>query len=127
NQLETFDQLLAANNYEGKNLGDTLYPSAKKSGLVTVDGDKKFVRMNYAYTVYALWYSKSLFDKNGWTPPKTWDEAMDLGAKAKKAGKYLFGVGKEASTYFQTFIMNCAIKDGGLDVLKNLQALDKNA
>src|SRR5699024_10704504 len=38
--------------------------------------------------------------------------------------KYLFGVGKEASTYFQTFIMNCDIKDGGLEVLDNLQKLD---
>ena len=60
-------------------------------------GDK-FVALNYALTVYAVWYSSSLFEANGWTPPTTWDEAKELGAKAKEKGKYLFLWGKEAAT-----------------------------
>ena len=43
-------------------------------------------------TLYAV-YSQSLFDENSWTAPKTWDEAKDLGAKAKAKGKYFVGQG----------------------------------
>ena len=76
-------------------------------------------------TVYAVWYSASLFEENGWTPPKTWDEAMDLGAKAKAKDKYLFLWGKEAATYYQTLAIGSAIKEGGDEVrlaLENLEA-----
>jgi isocitrate dehydrogenase len=51
-------------------------------------------------TVYAVWYSASLFEQNGWTPPETWDDAIALGAEAKKAGKYLFLWGKEVPKHF---------------------------
>ena len=76
-------------------------------------------------TVYAVWYSASLFEENGWTPPKTWDEAMALGAKAKAKNKYLFLWGKEAATYYQTLAIGSAIKEGGDEVrlaLENLEA-----
>lgn len=118
--LETLDDLFEANNYEGKKILDTLYPGVKAPG--TFDG--KFVAMNYVMTVYAVWYSKSLFDAEGWTPPKTWDEAIDLGAKAKQKGKYLFVWGKEAATYYQTLAMNSAIKEGGPEVRIALENLE---
>ena len=119
-QLETLDDVFEANNYEGKKISDTLYPNVKLPG--TFDG--KFIAMNYVMTVYGVWYSATLFQQNGWTPPKTWDEALDLGAKAKAKGKYLFVWGKEAATYYQTMSVNSAIKEGGDDVrlaLENLQ------
>jgi N-acetylglucosamine transport system substrate-binding protein len=82
-QLSELDDVFEANNYEGKKIADTLYPAVKAPG--TFSG--KFVAINYVMTVYAMWYSQSLFDQNGWKAPKTWDEALDLGAKAKAAGK----------------------------------------
>ena len=85
--------------------------------------DGKFVALNYALTVYALWYSASLFEENGWTPPKTWDEALELGAKAKAKGKYLFLWGKEAATYYQTLAIASAIKEGGDEVRLALENL----
>lgn len=111
-QLEDLNVLINAENYEGKVIKDTLYAGVIEPG--TFDG--KFVQLNYVLTVYALWYSASLFDANGWTVPKTWDEALALGAKAKAAGKYLFGWGKEAATYYQTMCIGSAIKQGGDDV-----------
>ena len=63
-------------------------------------------------TVYAVWYSASLFEENGWTPPKTWDEAMALGAKAKAKDKYLFLWGKEAATYYQTLAIGVGDQGG---------------
>ena len=75
-------------------------------------------------TVYAVWYSASLFEENGWTPPQTWDDAIALGAEAKKAGKYLFLWGKEAATYYQTLAIASAIKEGGDEVRLALENLD---
>ncbi|GAB3613964.1 type 2 periplasmic-binding domain-containing protein [Humibacter ginsengisoli] len=121
--LETLDDVFEANNYEGKKISDTLYPNVKTPGTFS----NKFVAMNYVMTVYAIWYSASLFEENGWTPPKTWDEAIDLGAKAKAKGKYLFVWGKEAATYYLTLALDSAIKEGGKDVLNAVNNLEKNA
>jgi N-acetylglucosamine transport system substrate-binding protein len=111
-QLETLDDVINATNYEGKVIKDTLYSGVIEPG--TFDG--KFVQLNYALTVYALWYSASLFEENGWTVPKTYDEMLALGAKAKEKGKYLLGWGKEAATYYQTMAIASAIKEGGDEV-----------
>jgi N-acetylglucosamine transport system substrate-binding protein len=121
--LETLDDVFEANNYEGKKIADTLYPGVKTPGTFS----NKFVAMNYVMTVYAIWYSATLFEENGWTPPKTWDEALDLGAKAKAKGKYLFVWGKEAATYYLTMALDSAIKEGGLDVMNAVNNLEKNA
>jgi N-acetylglucosamine transport system substrate-binding protein len=118
-QLEDLNSLIDAPNYEGTKIRDTLYDGVMTPG--TFDG--KFVALNYSLTVYALWYSASLFEENGWTPPKTWDEALDLGAKAKSKGKFLFAWGKEAATYYQTMAIASAIKEGGDEVRLALENL----
>ncbi|MFF0267254.1 N-acetylglucosamine/diacetylchitobiose ABC transporter substrate-binding protein [Kribbella sp. NPDC004536] len=121
-QLETLDDVFEAKNYEGTKIADTLYPGAKNPG--TFDG--KFVAMNYVLTLYGIWYSDSLFKANGWTPPKTYDELLDLGAKAKAKGKYLFVWGKEAATYYHTMAVDGAIKEGGDEVRLALENLKEN-
>ena len=118
-QLETLDSVFEANNYEGTKILDTLYPNVKTPG--TFGG--KFIAMNYVMTVYGMWYSASLFQQNGWTVPKTWDEMIALGAKAKAKGKYLLVWGKEAATYYQTMAVNSAIKEGGDEVRLALENL----
>lgn len=120
--LSELDDVFEANNYEGTKIADTLYPNAKVPG--TFDG--KFKALNYVLTIYALWYSESLFQQNGWTPPKTWDEMLDLGAKAKAAGKYLMVWGKEAATYYQTLAVDSAIKEGGQEVMDGFEKLTNN-
>ncbi|WP_265444229.1 N-acetylglucosamine/diacetylchitobiose ABC transporter substrate-binding protein [Flexivirga meconopsidis] len=118
-QLEDLAPVLEANNLEGTKIADTLYPGVKERGMV---GDKMLV-LNYVMTIYGLWYSASLFEANGWQPPKTWDDLIDLGAKAKSKGKYLFCWGKEAATYYQTMVMDSAIKEGGDEVRLALENL----
>ena len=118
-QLETLDSVFEANNYEGTKILDTLYPNVKTPG--TFGG--KFIAMNYVMTVYGMWYSASLFQQNGWTVPKTWDEMIALGAKAKAKGKYLLVWGKEAATYYQTMAVDSAIKEGGDEVRLALENL----
>ncbi|MEV1084239.1 N-acetylglucosamine/diacetylchitobiose ABC transporter substrate-binding protein [Streptomyces sp. NPDC050211] len=122
-QLEELDDVFEANNYEGKKIADTVYPGVKDPGTFK----DKFVALNYVMTVYGVWYSKTLFEKNGWTPPKTWQEALDLGQKAKKKGMYLFVHGKEAATYYQTLLIGGAIKEGGDEVRIALENLEKDS
>ena len=85
--------------------------------------DGKFVQLNYVLTVYAMWYSAALFESNSWSVPTTYEEALALGAKAKAKGKYLFGWGKEAATYYQTMAIASAIKEGGDEVRLALENL----
>ncbi|TNC33116.1 N-acetylglucosamine/diacetylchitobiose ABC transporter substrate-binding protein [Mumia zhuanghuii] len=121
-QVEDLTDVLDANNLEGTKIRDTLYDGVEAPG--TFDG--KLAALNYVLTVYAVWYSSSLFEENGWTPPKTWDEAIALGAEAKKKDKYLFLWGKEAATYYQTLAIGSAIKQGGDEVRLALENLEAN-
>ena len=118
-QLAELNDVIEAKNYEGTVIKDTLYAGVTEPG--TFDG--KFVVLNYALTVYAIWYSASLFDQQGWTVPKTYDEMLDLGAEVKGKGKYLLGWGKEAATYYQTMAISSAIKEGGDEVRLALENL----
>ncbi|MDQ2737860.1 MAG: N-acetylglucosamine/diacetylchitobiose ABC transporter substrate-binding protein, partial [Actinomycetota bacterium] len=111
-QLEDLTSVIQAPNYEGKVIKDTLYAGVLAPG--TLDG--KLVGLNYVLTVFGLWYSAPLFEANGWTVPKTWDEMFTLGGKAKAKGKYLFTWGKEAANYYLTLAMSSAIKEGGDEV-----------
>jgi N-acetylglucosamine transport system substrate-binding protein len=118
-QLAELTDVLEAKNYEGQVIKDTLYPGVTEPG--TFDG--KFVVLNYVLTVYAIWYSASLFKKEGWTVPKTYDEMFDLGGEAKAKGKFLLGWGKEAATYYRTMAVCSAIKQGGDEVRLALENL----
>lgn len=111
-QLETMDSVLDAPSLEGVKIRDTLVGGVELPGTF---GDK-FVALNYVMTVYGIWYSASLFEANGWTPPTTWAEAIALGKVAKEKGIYLFGWGKEAATYYRTTTVASAIKAGGDEV-----------
>jgi N-acetylglucosamine transport system substrate-binding protein len=118
-QLAELTDVIEAKNYEGTVIKDTLYAGVTNPG--TFDG--KFIVLNYALTVYAIWYSASLFEQMGWTVPKTYDEMLALGEEAKGKGKYLLGWGKEAATYYQTMAIGSAIKEGGDEVRLALENL----
>jgi N-acetylglucosamine transport system substrate-binding protein len=118
-QLADLSDLVNAKNYEGTVIKDTLYPGALEAG--TFDG--KLLELNYVLSLYGIWYSDSLFKQYGWTVPKTWDEVLDLGAKAKAKGKYLWVWGKEAATYYQTMAMESAVKAAGDDFRLPLENL----
>ena len=118
-QLVELNDVIEAKNFEGTVIKDTLYPGVTNPG--TFDG--KFIVLNYALTVYAIWYSASLFEQNGWSVPKTYDEMLALGQEAKGKGKYLLGWGKEAATYYQTMAIGSAIKEGGDEVRLALENL----
>ena len=121
-QLEDLTDVVDAPNLEGVPIRDTLYGGVLAPG--TFDG--KLAAINYALTVYAVWYSSSLFEENGWTVPTTWAEALELGAAAKEQDKYLFTWGQEAATYYQTLAIDSAIKEGGHEVRLALENLEED-
>jgi N-acetylglucosamine transport system substrate-binding protein len=105
----------------GKTVKDTLVPGAFEQGLF--DG-KPYV-LNYAFTVYGLWYNAALFKKNSWTLPKTWAEFTALLDKIKAAGITPFAYAGANAAYYQYLaILTSAAKIGGTEILK---ALDENA
>jgi len=118
-QLEDLTSVIDAPNFEGVPIKDTLYAGVTAPG--TFDG--KFVQLNYVLTVYAMWYSASLFEAEGWSVPKTWEEMLALGEEAKGKDKFLLGWGKEAATYYQTMAISSAIKQGGDEVRLALENL----
>lgn len=112
NDLEDLQEVVDSVNVDGTVIADTLFPGVLDVGMY----DGKLAAINYVLTVYALWYSETLFEENGWAPPRTWDEALTLGAAAQEQGKYLFCWGTEAASYYLTLAVDSAIKQGGDEV-----------
>lgn len=123
NDIEDLTDVVNGKNYEGKVIKDTLFPGVLNDS--TVNG--KLAEIRYVLTVFAMWYSASLFKENGWEPPKTWDEVLALGAKAKEKGKYLFVWGQEAANYYLEMALTSAVKEGGAEVRIAVDNLDPKA
>ena len=75
-QVQDLTELFAAPSVDvtGKTVKDTLIPGTIEQGTFN---NKPYV-LNYAFTVFGLWYSGKLFKDNGWTVPATWAEFTAL-------------------------------------------------
>jgi N-acetylglucosamine transport system substrate-binding protein len=125
-QVQDLTDLYAAPSLDiaGKTVEQTLIPGTKEQG--TFDG-KPYV-LNYAFTVFGLWYSSKLFKDNGWTAPATWADFTALLDKIKAKGITPYGyAGANASYYQYLVILTSAAKIGGADILKNIDNLEDGA
>ncbi|TPW30295.1 ABC transporter substrate-binding protein [Pararhizobium mangrovi] len=70
----------------------------------------KLYALPKTYETVGLFYNKTLFDKHGWTPPKSLDELEALAAKMKDAGITPFAAGnadwRGANEWFVTLALN---------------------
>ncbi len=107
-----------------KKVRDTVLPDVFPVG--TFDG--KLVVLNYVLSAYGLWYSKSLFDKNGWKMPTMWSEFITFTEEVKKAGlsPMAYG-GVNAPNYVTEMMITMAGKAGGPDVVKAIDNFEPNA
>jgi len=125
-QIADITDLLEAPSLDvaGKKVKDTLVAGTVEQG--TFNG-KPYV-VNYAYTVFGMWYDSALFTKNGWTAPKSWADFTALCDKIKAAGitPYAYA-GANASYYQYLVLLTSAAKIGGPDVLKNIDNLEDGA
>lgn len=124
-QLADLTDLLKAPSWDtdGTSVRDTLYPGVVDFGML--NGKPSF--MPYVYTVFGMWHSKTLFEKHGWEPPKTWDEFKALAPKIKAAGMSPFTYQGKYPYYLYTPMLGMAGKAGGVDVIKNIDNLEPNA
>lgn len=125
-QVADLSDLFAAPSLDiaGKTVGETLIPGTIEQG--TFNG-KPYV-LNYAYTVFGLWYSGKLFKDNGWTAPTTWADFTALLDKMKAKGITPYSyAGANAAYYQYLVILTTAAKIGGPDVLKAIDNLEKGA
>jgi N-acetylglucosamine transport system substrate-binding protein len=126
NQVADLSDLFAAASLDipGKSVGETLVPGTIEAGSFN---GKPYV-LNYAYTVFGLWYSGKLFKENGWTAPTTWADFTALLDKMKAKGITPYSyAGANAAYYQYLVILTTAAKIGGPDVLKAIDNLDKGA
>ncbi|SDQ99606.1 N-acetylglucosamine/diacetylchitobiose ABC transporter substrate-binding protein [Thermostaphylospora chromogena] len=125
-QLYDLSALLDAPSWDDPDVKvrDTIIPSAIELG--TYNG--KFCVLPYCNTVWGIWYSKTLFEKEGWQVPKTWDEFIALMDTIKKQGKMApFTYAGKHPFYIYETILTMAAKIGGIDVLKNIDNLEPGA
>ncbi len=125
-QLADLAPLLYAPSYDDPNVTvrDTLLPGVVEQGTF---GDK-FLVLNYVYETYAIWYSKPLFEQRGWQVPTTWDELMAVCEQIKAAGVSPFAYGGvNAADYVIDLNLGAAIKQGGLDVVRNIDNLEPDS
>jgi len=125
NQLAPLDDVWNSTNYDGVKVSDAVIPGINIKDTGTYDG--KFVVLPYVLTVWAFYYSDTLFQANGWTPPKTWDEASALCDQAKAKGLYLFTWGKEAASYWKYLALDSSYKQGGPSVVEDVVNLKPGA
>ena len=63
--------------------------------------------------VFGIWYNQALFDKNGWTAPKTFDEFFTLRRQIKAAGIAPFAFAGKYPYYMRWAIMRWIWQSGG--------------
>lgn len=125
NQLADLQPLLNAPAWDNASakVKDSLLPGMLDAGQY--DGMQR--TLNYVATVYGLWYSASLFQRNGWDVPRTWPELLALGTDMKAAGLGPFIYAGAHPYYVLELVLTLAAKTGGHEVVKRIDNLDDGA
>ena len=124
-QLTNLDRLLDAPSIDdpGKKVRDTLLAGTIEMGQL---GQSMF-SLNYAFTVFGLWYSTALFQKNNWQVPTSWEDFMTLCATIKASGIAPFAHQGKYPYYMLVPLMDMVAKNGGPDVQTAIDNLEPNA
>jgi len=97
---------------------EAYFPTAFKSSC-SYDGDVYFVPESWYW--WAVYYRKSMFEEQGVTPPKTWDEFLNVCETFKEAGKTPITIGTKylwtAAAWFDYFNMRVNGLDFYIDLL----------
>jgi len=82
----------------------------------------------FTNNVFGLWYNVDMFEKNGWTPPKTYEELLSLCERIKKTGiAPITYQGKYPAYALRGFLLPWAISAGGMQAYRDAQNLEPGA
>ncbi|MEO3777422.1 N-acetylglucosamine/diacetylchitobiose ABC transporter substrate-binding protein [Micromonospora sp. B11E3] len=122
--IEPLDDLLTAPAWDSEGtVADTLLPGTVADG--TFQG--KFFVVNVAYTVWGNWYNGALFTKEGWEPPKTFDEFFALAPKIKAKGIAPYVHDAVHGYYPRWALMATVWKSAGKQAILDIDNLKENA
>ncbi|WP_031005387.1 N-acetylglucosamine/diacetylchitobiose ABC transporter substrate-binding protein [Streptomyces sp. NRRL F-5727] len=125
-QLTDLTPLLDAPSVDdpSKKVRDTLRPGIVEMGQF--DGEPCWM-LNYAYTVYGVWYSQKALDSLDAKYPETWDEMLALCEKAKKKGIAPWTYAGKHPYYIPFSLYPMIGKVGGREVLDAIDNLEPKA
>ncbi|MEU2547902.1 N-acetylglucosamine/diacetylchitobiose ABC transporter substrate-binding protein [Streptomyces roseolus] len=125
-QLTDLTPLLDAPSIDdpSKKVRDTLRPGIVEMGQF--DGEPCWM-LNYAYTVYGVWYSQKALDSLDAKYPETWDEMLALCEKAKKKGVAPWTYAGKHPYYLPFSLYPMIGKVGGREVLDAIDNLEPKA
>jgi N-acetylglucosamine transport system substrate-binding protein len=84
----------------------------------------KTYMLPYFFSMLGWWYNKDLFEKNGWKPPRTWSELLDLCEKIKAKGiAPITYQGIYPAYAVSGFLIPWVISAGGIEAFDNAQNL----
>jgi N-acetylglucosamine transport system substrate-binding protein len=124
-QLADLADLLAAPSYdtEGKTFAETLVPGTQESGIF--DGVQYL--LNWALTVYGIWYSSSYMEANGYEYPQTWDEMLALCEEIKGSGVAPWVTTGVHPQYVRQFVFDQMLWKHDPQAMLNIENLEADA
>ncbi|HEY8471467.1 MAG TPA: N-acetylglucosamine/diacetylchitobiose ABC transporter substrate-binding protein [Natronosporangium sp.] len=107
-----------------KKIRDTLTAGVEEAGSF---GGTMY-SLNFVNSTYGIWYDAKLFRDNGWTPPTTWSEFLDLAGRMKAAGIAPFINGNANGLwYLQNVLMEWINLEGGHEAVIAIDNLEPDA
>jgi len=125
-QILPWDKYLdePADGVAGKTWRETFEPDILKMGQFN---GHTYV-MPFNIDAYGWWYDKALFDRHGWTAPKTYEEFLVLGEKMKAENiAPLTFQGRYPIYFFDGIFYPWVISEGGIDCYKAAINLEPGA
>ena len=87
--------------------------------------DGEVYELPAAYGAWTGWYDARMFRENGWAPPETWQELLDLCEEIEAAGIAPWTLqGKYAHLYAWNTYLALVQRVGGLAAINRINALD---
>ena len=115
--VEQTGKVVAAPDAVADNVDEFFDPSWKEYGSV----DDTFYAAPLGANVKSfVWYSPSMFEKNGWTIPETWDDMMTISQEAAATGikPWCAGIDSDEATGWVVtdWLEDAVLRDAGPDV-----------
>lgn len=112
---------------EGVTLREKMMPGLLDSRKYAPYGDGRIYFAPFNCGPTGLVYNKTLFEKNGWELPKTWDEFYALGEEAAQQGISLFTYPGIYPYYWEHMLIAAITAHAGVDAINAIMSYEENS